>query len=43
MPHSGIATIDDLTLPATRHEVNNIKDYGFAGTTAKEELGNSNL
>ena|SRR5438093_9969685 len=36
MPHSGIITIDDLTLPARQHEVNNIKDYGFSGKTRIE-------
>jgi len=34
MPHSGIVAIDDPTLPARQHEVNNIKDYGFSGRTA---------
>jgi len=33
MPHSGIVTIDDPTLPSRQHEVNNIKDYGFSGRT----------
>jgi transcriptional regulator with XRE-family HTH domain len=38
MPHSGIVTIDDPTLPSRQYEVNNIKDYGFTRRSSQEDF-----